>query len=96
MSQYGTKALSLAAAGMPPLMLLPYLESLRNLQPGMPTFAGLNQSVSSPPFSGMHPGLTQMSPTFMASPTVSASANKSSPTAPVTSVVRHPFLFQSV
>nr|CAH0102460.1 unnamed protein product [Daphnia galeata] len=98
LSQYGNKALSLAAAGMPPLMLLPYLESLRNLQghhSGMQGFSanplGSPQSVSNSPFTGIHPALSQLTPNFLGSssgPTACSSTvtTKSSSSAPITSM----------
>lgn len=100
LSQYGNKALSLAAAaGMPaPLMLLPYLESLRTMHPAsLPV-----------PFGALHPALAQLSPTFAlgSSPPASASSAgaattaapaaaggaKSSPPASVASMVIHSFI----
>jgi hypothetical protein len=89
MSQYGNKALSLAAVPST-LMLLPYLESLRNMQPGLHNFPmGQQSAVSSPPFAGLHPALTQLSPTFLGSstPTSSASSNATKTSPPVTSMV---------
>jgi hypothetical protein len=98
LSQYGNKALSLAAAGMPPLMLLPYLESLRNLQghhSGMQGFSanplGSPQSVSSSSFTGIHPALSQLTPNFLGSSAPSSCSStvttKSSSSAPITSMV---------
>jgi len=95
LSQYGNKAaaLGLAAAGMPPLMLLPYLESLRTMQQQQqqqqsqqhPAASFPNpQSLSNGPtsFGALHPAaLAQMSPsTFLGSspPVVSSSSSSSS------------------
>jgi hypothetical protein len=84
---------------MPPLMLLPYLESLRNLQghhSGMQGFSanplGSPQSVSNSPFTGIHPALSQLTPNFLGSssgPTACSSTvtTKSSSSAPITSMV---------
>ncbi|XP_059352562.1 transcription factor Sox-6-like isoform X2 [Daphnia carinata] len=97
LSQYGNKALSLAAAGVPPLMLLPYLESLRNLQghhAGMQGFQsnplGNSQSGSGHSFTGLHSAMSPLTQNFLASPSglpcSSTVTSKGSPSTPVTSM----------
>ncbi|KZS13645.1 Transcription factor SOX-5-like protein [Daphnia magna] len=97
LSQYGNKALSLAAAGVPPLMLLPYLESLRSLQghhAGMQGFQsnsmGNSQSGSGHSFTGMHSAMSPLTQNFLGSPSglpcSSTVTSKGSPSAPVTSM----------
>ena len=102
LSQYGNKAaaLGLAAAGMPPLMLLPYLESLRTMQQQQPppqqhpaaSFPNPQSLPNGPTsFGGLHPAaLAQMSPsTFLGSspPVVSSSSSSSSATSKTSALV---------